>query len=256
MKLMKTAEEMMQFCIDNNTGYYSFKYLNHFKVIEECLQADEYALLCFEGARMIDLDVHSIRGRRYSFALTNKRLVMGQRSGMGDDLQVIWYRELNGMELINNSIVVDVAKTVPVIQVVAEGVPCLQERLPGIMEEIKRKNASRGKGLQAASAAYEIRKFKGLLDDGIITEEEFQREKERLMNADDFLESPGADVVIDINPADYVAVDEGTAEVEVTELDTEQTEKRKTSDVYLPGIVFGGILLLISLIGFIYAASS
>lgn len=256
MKLMKTAEEMMQFCIDNNTGYYSFKYLNHFKVIEECLQADEYALLCFEGAQLVDLAYNSIKDRRYSFALTNKRLFMGQRSKMGDDLQIAWYKDLNDMELMNDSLLVDAAKSWPCIQVVTEGVPCLQERLPGIMGEIKRQNASRRKGLQAASAADEIRKFKGLLDDGIITEEEYQRKKEQLLNGDDFSESPGTDITIDINPADYVPVDEVTAEVGVKELDTEQPKKRKTSDVYLPGIVFGGILLLISLIGFIYAASS
>lgn len=202
MKLMKTAEEMMRFCVEHKTGYDSYKYLNHFKVIENCLQADEYALVCFQGAQMVDRAFHSTMDRRYSFALTNKRLIMGQRSGMGDDLQLIWYKDLNDMEWTKNSIMVDAEKSWPCIQVIADGVPYLQGKIPGIMAEIKRKKST-AKRTAESGPADEIRKFKSLLDDGIITEEEFRRKKGQLLDGGDSPQLQGADVIIDINPDDY-----------------------------------------------------
>ncbi|SCJ45531.1 Uncharacterised protein [uncultured Eubacterium sp.] len=256
MKLMKTAEEMMQFCVENNTGVYSFKDLKHFKVIEDSLQTGEYALLCFVGSQMVDRAYNSTKDRRCCLALTNIRLIMGQRSGMGDDLQFIWYKDLNGMELTKNSIMVDAAKNWPCIQIITEGVPYLQEEIPDIMEAIKQKKAI-AKVTKRSSSADEIRKFKGLLDDGIITEEEFLGKKKQLLDGGDTLEQQesGSEIVIDINPAEYRSaggfgvVSENVAETNVKAAQKEENEK--VSGVYLPGCIFGGIVLFIGFIAFI-----
>ena len=218
MKLMKTAEEMMQFCVENETGYDSFKDRRHFKAIEDCLQADEYALVCFEGAQLVDRAFHSIKDREYSFALTNKRLVMGQRSRMGDDMYVIWYKDLRGLELINDSLVVDSMKSWPCIQIFTDGVPFLRGEIPRVMSEINQKKAA-AKVETGTSPADEIRKYKGLRDDGIITEGEFRKKKGQLLDGGGALGQTGmdAEVAIAINPEDYKPADEGTAE-----LDTEK----------------------------------
>ncbi len=257
MKLMKTAEEMMRFCVDHKIGYDSYKYLNHFKVIEDCLQTEEYALICFQGAQMIERGFSSKRDRCYSFALTNKRLIMSQRSGIGDELKIIWYEDMKALEVVNGSLVVDATKNVPCIQIISEDVSYLQEKIPGIMAEIKRKKLA-AKRITESGPADEIRKFKGLLDDGIITEVEFQRKKEQLLDGGDILEQQdsGSEIVIDINPAEYrPASGFGVVSENVTEANVKATQKEeseKASGVYLPGCIFGSILLFIGFIAFIY----
>ena len=257
MKLMKTAEEMMQFCVDNNTGVYSFKDLKHFKVIEDSLQTGEYALLCFQGSQMVDRAFHSIKDSRYSVALTNRRVVMRQRSGMGDDLQFIWYKDLNGMELTKNSIMVDAAKNWPCIQIITEGVPYLREEIPGIMEEIKQKKAT-AKVTKGSSSADEIRKFKGLLDDGIITEEEFLGKKKQLLDGGDTLEQQdsGSEIVIDINPAEYRPA-EGFGGISEREAEMNKGGKEVSNNrwkvILYSFCIVGGI---ISLLGILVAAGA
>ena len=254
MKLMKTAEEMMQFCIDNNTGTYSDKYMRHFKVIENCLQAEEYVLICFKGYQKKDFNYGSWKSDFYAFALTNKRMIISQHNSLGSELQTISYNDLNDIEVVDNTVLVDAAKAQPCIGISPDSVQYMRESLPEIVEEIKRKKAA-VKTMSGTSTADEIRKFKSLCDDGIITEAEFQKKKEQLLDAGDPLQTQNADVAIAVNPADYRPVEYKEAGENAAGADEEVAQKgcnKKASGIYLPGCIFGSVVAFIGLMAFVY----
>lgn len=250
MKLMMTAEEMMQFCIDNDTGTYSNKYLRHFKVIENCLQADEYALLCFKGYQKKDFNYGSGKSDFYAFALTNKRLIMSQHNSLGSEVQTISYNDLNDIAVVDNTVVVDAAKAQPCIGISPDSVQYMRENLPAIVGEIKRKKAA--KISRGSSPADEIRKFKALLDDGIITEEEFQKKKGQLLDMGDPLQQAGTDAVIAVDPTDYRPVG-NVAEMkrEPVQEDENAIGDNRWKVILYSFCIVGGI---ISILGFLVAA--
>ena len=125
-------------------------------------------------------------------------------------------------------------------------------KLMKTVEEIKRKKAAKVMGV--SSPADEIRKFKGLFDDGIITEEEFLRKKEQLLDEGSPSQLQGDDVVLTVNPADYRPAECKVVNENVTEVNTGAVQKeagKNASGIYLPGCIFGGILMFIALIGFL-----
>lgn len=247
MKLMKTAEEMMQFCIDNNTGTYSNKYLRHFKVIENCLQEDEYVILCFKGYQKKDFNYGSGKSDFYAFALTDRRMIISQHNSLGSELQTVSYNDLNDIAVVDNTVVVDAAKAQPCIGISPDSVRYMRESLPGIVEEIKRKKAAKVMGV--SSPADEIRKFKGLLDEGIITEEEFLRKKEQLLDEGAPSQLQGDDVVLTVNPADYRPADDRIVRIKREEVDAEKKSESKSMWKAVAGSIIAVFSFVIFVIG-------
>lgn len=149
MKLMKTAEEMQRYCRENNTGRGMSKEWDfyHFKVIEEAMDTDEYAVFCFMGLQNVTKLLES--NGFYAYALTNKRLVIAQQQGFGRSLREISYRDLNNIRATGENVVVDASKWEPNIQVSSDEAKSIQRILGDLMPEIlkaKRQHGSQGDG--------------------------------------------------------------------------------------------------------------
>lgn len=92
---MRTAEEMYNYCLDNEFGQgFNKKWgEKHFGIIEKNLLPDEEVLMTFIG-------VHNYQSMtkhdgNYAYAITNKRVIMAQKKLMGENLKIVLLKNLN-----------------------------------------------------------------------------------------------------------------------------------------------------------------
>lgn len=200
MKLMKTAEEMYMYCVENNTGTGSSVdwSVNHFKVVEDCLEKDEYGIIAFMAAHYTSEQQPELQ---YGNVITNKRLIMGQQNTLKQRLKIVPLNELNDMIITAKNgianLFVETAKAQFRMSLGTSEGENLKELYNGILEQIKEK-----RGKTDTSTIDEIREYKKLMDEGVLTEEEFAEKKRQLLNADtkdNFLQ----EIILDININDY-----------------------------------------------------
>ena len=178
---MKTAEELYQYCEDNKlTDGQSRKWgLKHFGVVAAQLEPDEDVRMAFVG-------LHNQDGMKndgnFAYAVTNKRILLGQKKLMGQDLATVMLPQITdvststGMLLGTVTIhfvggIINIGMSKPTAQAVSDKLHALLAELQGGGE----------KTAPASSAADEIKKFKELLDLGAITREEFDAKKKQLL---------------------------------------------------------------------------
>ena len=79
---MRTAEEMYEYCVENGygSGFNRNNSIKHFKVIESALQPDEDILSVFIGLH--NYQSMSKHDNNFAYALTNKRIIMGQKKSL------------------------------------------------------------------------------------------------------------------------------------------------------------------------------
>ena len=92
---MKTASEMYNYCLENNFGQgVSKKWgLKHFEVVEKKLLPHEEVLMTFIGLHN-NKSLSNHEGN-YAYAITNKRMIMGQKKLIGENLKIVLLRNLN-----------------------------------------------------------------------------------------------------------------------------------------------------------------
>ena len=92
---MKNASEMYNYCLENNFGQgVSKKWgLKHFEVVEKNLLPDEEVLMTFIGLHN-NKSLSNHEGN-YAYAITNKRMIMGQKKLIGENLKVVLLKHLN-----------------------------------------------------------------------------------------------------------------------------------------------------------------
>ena len=180
---MRTAQEMYQYCLDNGygQGFNAHNSLKHFGIIEKNLRDDETVLFAFIGIHnYISVSKHD---SNFAYAVTDKRILLGQKKVIGENFQSIALNKINDISFTSGIaygvITVD-AQTerfnVAVIKSQAKNINAtLHDLLFGLKNESNSPAA-------AASNADEIRKYKQLLDDGIITQEEFEKKKSKLLS--------------------------------------------------------------------------
>lgn len=183
---MRTAEEMTRYFEINGTGdgISETKDMKYFRIIEECLEPDEYVVFTFMACHF---SVNSEWEDSFANAITNKRLLMCKQVFFsGPILKVVPLEELNDIIITEgkafSSIIVDSTKLQIRMETTVSGGKEIQKRLPTILDEFKKRNRElRIPKAVLASPADEIRKYKGLLDDGAITEAEYEKIKKELM---------------------------------------------------------------------------
>lgn len=215
---MRTAEEMIQYCIDHGTileNKPQKKFLD-FQMAEDCLKGEEYAIMCFVGAysetnfKGLDSTWYiGVREKDNSWAcvLTNKRIIMTQKSIPPVRLKSIPYERIYDIsvevsEPYANVIISAVNGDLDIHMSAWQGcqVDLLLKDVREQASEVKfQEKREQLKNVWSYSVADEIRKFKELCDDGIITKEEFQKKKGELLNIDYMPKNGDADIIVKPN---------------------------------------------------------
>lgn len=185
---MRTAEEMVQYCDDNNTGAgFNAKWrLKHFQIVENQLKDDEEVLVAFIGIKnYVSPTQHE---ENWAYAVTNKRIIIGQKGLIGEKVDVISLRDLNDISfkkgMVYGILTIDTIKeefNVAIIKNIATNVHKLVTNALMDLKEEMHQSSQPVQQVKADDPYEEIKKLKELLDMGIITEEEFDLKKKNIL---------------------------------------------------------------------------
>lgn len=181
---MKTAREMYQYCEDNKLGIgMGQKWcVKHFTLIEKALVADEGVVICFVGLH--NYISNTKHDNNFAYAITNKRIIMAQQKTFGSAIQFVSLEHVNDVTFVTGPIFgVMVIDTIKEKFNVAVGKPIAVNICSRVQEYLFSVAPQRHlqSPIASASAADELRKFKSLLDDGVITEDEYTSKKQQLL---------------------------------------------------------------------------
>lgn len=177
---MKTAEEMYQYVKDNkyidNVGKTRAK--KHFESLEKELYGDEVAHMALVAL----LDNDGVQDGYYAVAVTDKRILMAQSGFFGrNKAKSVLLDNLNDVsvtqKLSMRHMEIDTIKDRIVLSLNTWSDESVGSKLKETILRLKQGDTKPS----GSSVADELRKFKELLDDGIITEEEFEAKKKELL---------------------------------------------------------------------------
>ena len=181
---MRTAEEMYQYCLDNNFGEgMNRKWgVKHFSLIEQAIKPDEEVIMCFIGLHnYISATKHD---DNFAYAITSKRIIMAQQKLLGQNFQTVEITNVNDVTtstgIIMGTVTIDTLKekfNVGVNKLVATSI---NNKIHDVLSSLKQQKTA-PTIVQSSSSADEILKFKNLLDMGVITQEEFEKKKAELL---------------------------------------------------------------------------
>jgi len=180
---MKTAEEMINHVITNKlgTGFTKFWTIKHFRLIANSLGEEEEVLTCFVGLHnYISAMKHN---GNFAFAVTNKRIIIAQKKLIGESFQTVLLENLNDItfksDILFGLITFDTIKEVFSVKVDKKQAENINDIIHKILIEVKDKKL--GNGDVKTSIESELRQFKKLYDDNVITQEEFELKKKELL---------------------------------------------------------------------------
>jgi hypothetical protein len=190
---MKSASEMYKFAYQNSyikpEGIVTIKEkvgTNLFHIVENQLLFDESVLLCFLGVR---LDHNKLSGATiWAFAFTNTRLIQGTKRIFGGTLQetldlsnISGVSKKSGITGMSNYIEVSTPLFNANFSIkVGKYIDDLFNKINDLLS--KYKSNTQPITTNASSTADEILKFKQLLDQDIITQDEFDKKKSQLLS--------------------------------------------------------------------------
>ncbi|MEK9197113.1 PH domain-containing protein [Ureibacillus sp. FSL E2-3493] len=185
---MSRAENMYQYCKDNNFGSgFTDKWgVKHFKVLQDNLLRGEKVLMTFIGLHnYISATKHD---SNYAYAITNKRILFGQKSLTGEKFKAVQFDKINDITfqkgLVFGILTIDTPQEKFNVGLDAGCATSINNKIHEVFDNLK-SASSQGNIPQATnpsiSAADEILKFKKLLDAGILTQEEFEAKKKQLL---------------------------------------------------------------------------
>ncbi|MGG5371525.1 SHOCT domain-containing protein [Enterococcus sp. AZ196] len=178
---MKTAEEMYQFC--QNTGFFSGSdrqwSMKLFSVLEKHLSADEEILVCFIGLH--NRTSATKNEGFYAYALTNQRFIMGQKKMIGDDFKMIPLANMHELRLTKETSLdlLEITSLEGTLKIVLteDEAPTILAKLKETIQQATKKSTDEDQ----LSKAEQLLKMKELLDQGLLTKEEFTKIKEDIL---------------------------------------------------------------------------
>jgi len=185
------ANSMYKYAVEHNFGHgFNEKWgIKHFSVIERHLLPDEEVLMTFIGLH--NYESSSKHDKHFAYALTNKRFLMAQKQIIaGEKVQTVYLDNINDITLktglLGGVIVIDTTKEVFNVYLEKDSARSVNNAIMDILHRLKKEKEDKHMSLDtksaaAVSAADEILKFKQLLDAGIITQEEFDSQKRKLL---------------------------------------------------------------------------
>ena len=179
---MKTGQEMYNFSAKNGYGTGMLGWgQKSFEVVAKNLMSDEEALICFIGLHYTSPEHHC---GNFAYAITNKRLILGQKKIIGEIVQFINLDNINDITLSTNAIygyiTFDTFKECFKVGFVSDEARKLYPILNSHFADFKKQNLQNANYKQT-DAVNEILKYKQLFDNGVITQEEFEAKKKQIL---------------------------------------------------------------------------
>ena len=179
---LTNGDRMAEFCETFGLGNgVSKKWTQkHFGLLANNLSSGEYAIFCFVGLHnYVSATKHN---SNYAFAITNKRILMAQQKLVGNNVQSIKLELINDVTkqtgVLLGTVTIDTIKETFNVGIDKQSVDRIASALNEILFDLKSHTATES---ASSSNVDEIRKYKSLLDDGIITQEEFDAKKKELL---------------------------------------------------------------------------
>ncbi len=186
---MRTAEEMYNYCTENGYGSgLSKKWgIKHFKVIEDNLREDEEVYMAFIGLK--DYKSMTKHDNNYAYAITNKRIMFGQKKMFGENFKSVVLDRINDISSSTGAmlgiVTIDTLGETFNVGVDKKTADNISKEAHRIIFDMRSGELGDKKDVVKEKLeldpATEIKKYKELLDDGIITEEEFDKKKKELL---------------------------------------------------------------------------
>ena len=176
---MRTASEMYEYCVSNGfgKGYNEKTALQHFQVVEKNLLANEQVRHCFIGIlNFLSMTKHD---QNAAVVVTDKRVIYGQR--------LLFNRE--NSKSIGLANISDVTRSsTPLFTIIT--IDSIKDKFNIALSRDFGDKAyqvlvgsldTKTEPTNAPDVSDQLRKLKGLLDDGILTQDEFDRKKALLL---------------------------------------------------------------------------
>lgn len=184
---MSRAENMYQYCKDNNFGSgFNEKWgVKHFKVLQDNLMRGEKVLMTFIGLH--NYQSTTKHDGNYAYAITNKRILFGQKSLTGEKFKAVNHEKINDITfekgIMFGVITIDTPQEKFNIALDKASASSINNTIHEVLDNLKSTSTQENMPQPTASTstADEILKFKELLDSGIITQEEFEAKKKQLL---------------------------------------------------------------------------
>lgn len=178
---MKTAEQMYEYNVAHGFGKELLGWRKkHFDVLEKSLAPDEEVNICFVALR----DADDATAGVHAYAITNKRLLIAQQGISGESVKSVNLDNLNDVTYrtgpYHGYLEFDTFKERVSVAFPKEEATRLYALINEYFSEFKKNQPTAANN--SLSSADELRKFKQLLDDGIITQEEYEEKKRQLLN--------------------------------------------------------------------------
>lgn len=180
---MRIAKEMYLYCKEKGFGQgQNEKWgIKHFSLIEESLLNNEDVLMAFIGLHNYkSLTKHD---NNYAYVITNQRIIMAQKRMMGNSIQTVSLNNINDITLNSGAalgiVTIDSIKEVFNIAVDKKSAKLIYNEIHNVLGNINKPTIASSNGNN--SNIDDIYKLKELLDNGIITQEEFDLKKKQIL---------------------------------------------------------------------------
>ncbi|MBD8036747.1 PH domain-containing protein [Solibacillus sp. A46] len=183
---MSRAENMYQYCVDNQfgSGFNQSWGVKHFKVLQDNLIRDEKVLMTFIGLH--NYNSVTKHDSNYAYAITNKRILFGQKSMTGEKFKAVNHERINDISfekgMVFGVLTIDTPQEKFKVGLDSGSATAINNAIHEILDKLKTSNKNDHTSVPVPiSNAEEIIKYKELLDAGIITPEEFEAKKKQLL---------------------------------------------------------------------------
>lgn len=180
---LTTAKGMYKFCVDNGygKGFNETWGVQHFQILVDALMPEEKVIFPFIGLHnYISMTKHD---NNFAYAVTNKRIIMGQKKMVGQLFQSINWENINDITfksgLALGILTIDTFKETFNVAVDKGAAQLVCDRIHEVFEEIKK--PSKSEDVSSEDPYESLKKLKELLDIGIVTQEEFDIKKKKLL---------------------------------------------------------------------------
>lgn len=182
-KSLNTADGMYNYCrhMGCSNGMPPAWGHENFGIIESSLMPDEKVIFTFVGRYELK--------DSYAFAITNKRIIYALKRFLGKFVKSVDLGKLNDVTLIStfmaDTIEFDFLKEHFDVYMPQNSAKVVYNNIQKALSEYRAQTIATNQPQIIAgvkSSAEQIREFKGLLDDGIITQAEYDAKKKELLN--------------------------------------------------------------------------
>ena len=184
---MKTAKEMCEYCVENKFDRANGNsLLPHLEIIERNLAPNEDVIFAFASTGLRDKRGSNVLGGNVAVAFTDKKLIYAQKRAFGGDFsKTVSYDSINDISTkvgwMKGELNIDCMTEYMNFWVSNDTVEKIRNLALEAMEGYRNQKNTPMVAVNQVSPAEELKKFKELLDMGIITQEEFDAKKKQLL---------------------------------------------------------------------------